>query len=167
MMNLTALAEDYRRQRESLLTEFPELAEDKVALTDTLDGLTNLTDVVARFIRDALDDDALAEAVNARIKDMTTRRQRLSERADKRRAIALSIMNAAELPRVVQPDFTASAGYSRKAVNVSDVEALPAEFVKVTKAPDKKALYEAMTGGASIPGAMFGNSHPTLIVRTK
>lgn len=167
MMNLTAIAEDYKRQKAGLLEAFPELADDNIALADTLDGLNDLTDVVARFIREALEDEALAEALNSRIGDMTERRRRLSDRAAKRKAIALSLMNSVEMPRVEQPEFTASASYSRRAVVVTDENALPDQYVRITRAPDKKALHEALASGNTIPGASLGNGHPTLLVRTK
>lgn len=167
MMNFTALAEEYRRHRESLLTEYPELAEDKETLIDTLDGLTSLTDVVSRFIRDALDDESLAEALSLRLKEMGERRSRIQARADKRRAIALSLMNAVEMPKVEAPEFTASVGIAQPKVVITDESLLPDAYVRITRAPDKLALRDRLMEGSEIPGACLGNGHATLRVRTK
>lgn len=168
-MNHIALVEEHRRLRESLLAEFPELAEDQVALADTLEGLTSVTDEVARYIRAAMEDDALSAALTARVEDMQARKSRLEARAAKRRAIALALMNAAELPKLEQPDFTASARMSVPKVVVTEESALPDRFVRVTtvRAPDKVGIRDALLAGLSVPGAMLGNGHPSLSVRTK
>lgn len=167
MLNFAALKEEYNRQRANLLESFPELADDPVALTDTLDGLTSLSDTLADFIRAAMDDDALAEALSSRMKDMAERKSRLQARADKRRAIALALMSAVEMPRVEMPEFTASPRMSPPKVVVTEEALLPDAFVRVTKAPDKVALREALARGENIPGAMLGNGHLSLSVRTK
>jgi hypothetical protein len=166
-MNFAALTEDYRRQRASLLDAYPDLAEDFVALTDTLEGLSDLKDVVSRFIRDAREDEARAKALAGIIEEMTERKRRLADRAAKREAIAMNLMVAVELPRVVEPDFTASVGWSRRAVVVTDEAALPDAYVRVTRAPDKTAIGKALTEGNEVPGATLGNGHRVLTVRTK
>lgn len=168
-LNHASLAEEYKRHRESLLADFPELADDPVTLADTLDGITSVSDEVAKYIRHALEDNAMAAALTTRIEDMGERRQRLEARAAKRRAIALALMNAADMPRLEQPDFTASARHGSPKVTVTDETRLPDRFVRVvtTKSPDKIAIRDALAKGLDVPGAVLGNGAPTLSVRTK
>lgn len=166
-MNFVALAEDYKRQKEGLLEAYPELAEDGIALADTLEGLSDLKDVVSRFIRDAREDEARAKALSGIIEEMAERKRRLNDRAAKREAIAMSLMLSVELTRVEQPDFTASVGWSRRPVVVTDEATLPDAFVRVTRAPDKTAIGKALADGTEIPGAVLGNGHRVLTVRTK
>lgn len=165
MLNHTALTEQYLRLRSELLTEHPDI--DATTLADTLEGATEITDTVARFIRDALNDETLAEALNARIKDMTERRTRLSARADKRRAVALALMNTVGMTKLEQPDFTASARAVPPKVMVIDETEIPDTFCKITRSVDKLKLREALSNGASIPGASLGNGGQTLTVRTR
>lgn len=167
MMNFAALSEDYKRQKAGLLEAYPELREDPQALADTLEGISDLKDVAARFICDALDDDALAEALNARIDAMTERRRRLSERAAKRKAIALSLMSGVDMPRLDHPEFTASVRMSPPKVMVTDENAIPDAFVRITRAPNKTALRDALERGEDIPGASLSNGSQTLQVRTR
>lgn len=167
MLNVTAIAEEYRRHREGLLAEFPELADDPRALADTLEGVTSATDAVSKCVRSAMDTDALAEALAARIRDMGERRTRLQARADRLRAVALAVMNAVEMPRLETAEFTASVGHSQPAVQILDEALLPDGFIRLKREPDKKAIRQAIAGGADVPGAALGNGHPTLTVRTR
>lgn len=167
MLNAAALVEECRRQRESLLAAFPELADDETALADTLEGITSITDTIAGYIRSALDDDALADALATRIKDMGERKGRLSARAERRRAIALSLMRAADIKRVERDDFTVGVGWAQRAVVVTDETLLTDDYVRTTREPNKVAIKNAIGAGKTVPGAMLNNGHPTLSVRTK
>lgn len=164
-LNHTALAEQYRRLRAELLTEHPDI--DERTLADSLEGETDLQDTVVRFIVQSLEDKCTAEALNDRLKDMTERRNRISSRSDKRRAIALALMTAAGLRKLEQPDFTASLRSTPPKVIVTDEDALPDAFVKLTRTPDKLALREALARGDYVNGASLSNGSETLAILTK
>lgn len=165
--NLAALTAEYTRLRSDLLAEFPELAEDGETLADTLEGETALPDVVARFIRDARRDEALADGLAMLIKDEQERKSRLVARADKRRRIALSLMNQVEMGKLEQPDFTASIRRVPPGVVITDEALLPDSYVKTIRQPDKTALREALGRGEEVPGATLGNGSETLTVRSR
>ena len=78
-------------------------------LLDTLEGITNLHEMIAAVIRSALVDEALQAGLRTRIEDMRQRLTRLAERGLKKRQLALEAMNEAGLKKLEQPDFTASA----------------------------------------------------------
>ena len=167
MMNLTALTEQYRRLKTDLLVEYPELIEDGETLADTLEGETDLPDVIAGFIRNARRDEAMAEGLGELIKDEQDRKSRIGARADKRRRIALSLMNAIEMIKLEVPDFTASVRRVPPKVEITDEASVPDAFVKITRTPDKTAIKEALGRGDTIPGACLGNGSETLTVRTR
>lgn len=167
MLNAAALTQQYLRLRDELLDAHPELREDEQTLTDTLDGETELTDTVSRFIRQALEDEDLAEALNARKKDMEERRTRLMARADKRRAVAMALMDAVGMRKLEQPDFTAGVRNTPAKVVVTDEAAIPDNYCKITRAPNKLALRDALERGQEIPGVSLGNGSQTLSVRTR
>ena len=167
MMNFTALVEQYRRLRESLIVEFPELVEDNETLADTLEGETELPDVISRFIRDARHDEAMAIALGGIIKEEQERKARLGARADKRRAIALALMSSAQMRNLVQPDFSASIRFVPPKVEITDDTKLPDQFVRITRTPDKIAIREALGKGEQVPGAGLGNGSETLSIRTR
>lgn len=165
--NLAALTAQYRQWRDDLLAEFPELADDDETLADTLEGQTDLPTVIARFIRDARRDEALADGLATLIKDEQERKSRLGARADKRRRIALSLMQAVEMGKLEQPDFTASVRRVPPGVVITDEAVLPDSYVKTVRQPDKTALREALGRGEEVPGATLGNGSETLTIRSR
>ena len=161
------LAEEYRRHRDSLLAEYPELAEDELALADTLDGITNAGDFIALFCRMAREDEALAGGLGNMLRDMGSRKSRLMARAEKRRAIVMALMNAIGERKIVRPDMTISVRASRPSVLVTDEPALPDSLCKVERRPDKTAIKEALERGEAVAGAVLSNGTETLTIQTK
>ena len=51
--------------RERLLSEIPDL--DEPTLADTLEGLTNVRELIAALLRSALDDQAIASGLSVRV----------------------------------------------------------------------------------------------------
>ena len=66
-----------------LAERFPD-ADDET-LRDTLEGMTNIAEMLAQVLRSALDDQSLAGALKARMTDMQVRLSRFDERARKKR----------------------------------------------------------------------------------
>jgi hypothetical protein len=167
MMNLTALAEQYRRFREDLLREHPELVDDGETLADTLEGIADLPDVLAAFIRNARRDEAMASGLAELIEGETSRKARLLARAAKRRHIVHALMESVEMGKLEQPDFTASIRSVPPKVEITDEAALPDSYVRVVRSPDKTAIKDALKRGEPVPGAVLGNGSTTLTVTTR
>lgn len=162
-----SLIAEYQRGRESLLTAYPELADDAQTLADTLEGETGLVDAAAALLRSALDDEAMEEAAQKLAADKSARARRFGQRAMMKRDMALSLMQGADLKKLEQPDFTASISKGRGKVVIADETALPEAFVRVSRTPDKTAIGDALKGGQAVPGALLSNPEPTLTVRTR
>ena len=168
-MHLPALNRElshHQYLRERLEAEFPEADEE--TLRDTLEGITNLTDMLAEVLRSQLDDQALVAALKARIGDMQARAGRIEERARKKRELVTSVMERADLKKLMEPDFTVSLRPTRPPMAVVDEEAVPKEFWR-PQAPklDRQGLISALAAGRDIPGAILGNPPMTISVRTK
>jgi hypothetical protein len=157
---------EYRRQREGLLAEFPELAEDIDTLADTLEGISMAPDLIAEFIRNAREDEANAEALASMMRDMADRKQRFIARADKRRQAAMNVMNAIEMRKLEMPDFTASIRVVPPKVEIINDTLLPDELCKFVRTPDRTAIKEALANGP-LAGAHMSNGSETLTIRTK
>ena len=97
----------YRRLKERLLKDLPEV--DDETIWDTLEGITDLHEMIAAVIRSALVDEALHAGLRSRVDDMRERLSRLELRASKKRELALEAMTEVGLTKLEQPDFTASA----------------------------------------------------------
>src|SRR3954447_5126562 len=101
---------------------------DEQTLADTLEGATNLREALARLLRSALEDEALGDGLRALIDAMKSRCARLESRSAAKRQTVLEAMEAAGIPKFVEPDFTASLRGSPPSVVILSEEAVPAQF---------------------------------------
>src|SRR4030095_11489054 len=104
-MSLEFAAIAYRAIRDRIREQDPQI--DEQTLADTVEGLTDLHEILLVVIRAALADQALASGLEGRIGEMQARRDRLQNRAAKRRQIAKDVMVELDLKKLAGPDFTA------------------------------------------------------------
>ena len=156
----------YQWLKERLLRDFP--TTDEETLFDTLEGITNIHEMIAAVIRSALVDEALQAGLRSRVDDMRERLSRLELRASKKRQLALEAMTDVGLSKLEQPDFTASARAGTPALVVIAEERIP-ETYWLPQPPklDRHAILGELKRGAEIPGAQMSNPKPVLSVRTK
>ena len=157
----------YQLLKERLFADYADVDEETDS-GDTLEGITDLHEMIAAIIRSALVDEALQAGLRTRIEDMRQRLARLEERGAKKRQLALETMCEVGLKKLEQPDFTASARAGVPSLIIMS-EGLVPEPYWVPQPPklDRQALLADLKRGAEIPGAQLGNPQPTLAVRTK
>ena len=165
-LSLKIEASKYQTLRERLLADWPTLEDD--CLLDTLEGITDLHEMIAAVIRSALVDEALQAGLRTRLEEMRQRLARLEERGAKKRQLALDAMCEVGLKKLEQPDFTASAraGLPHLLIVADDVIPDP-YWVPQPPKLDRQSLLADLKRGEVIPGAQLGNPKPTLAVRTK
>ena len=156
----------YQLLRQRLQEDFPAADEDTLA--DTLEGITDLHEMIAAVIRSALVDEALQIGLRGRVEEMKARLARLEERSRKKRELALEAMLEAGLSKLEQPDFTASSRAGSPALTVFSEESVPPGYW-IPQAPklDRQALLSDLKRGGAIAGAQLSNLKPVLMVRTK
>ena len=152
--------------REQLATQFAEADEE--TLLDTLEGMTELTEMIASVVRSRLDDLALHAALRARMSDMQERAGRLEQRADTKKGVVASVMERAGLKKLTEPDFTLSLRSTNPPLVVTDEGEIPERFWKPQPAKlDRQGLLTALKAGREVPGVVLGNGGVTISVRTK
>src|SRR6187397_2029163 len=165
-LSLKIEASKYQTLRERLLADWPTLADD--CLLDTLEGITDLHEMITAVIRSALVDEALQAGLRTRLEEMRQRLARLEERGAKKRQLALDAMCEVGLKKLEQPDFTASAraGLPHLLIVADDVIPDP-YWVPQPPKLDRQSLLADLKRGEVIPGAQLGNPKPSLAVRSK
>ena len=152
--------------RKRLLAEIPDL--DAETLSDTLEGITDLKEMLAELVRSALEDEALAAGLSTRLSDMKARLERLETRAKRKRQLALKTMGEADMAQLEQPDFTASLRQAAPALEIVAEDKIPAAYWKPQPFKlDRQGLLQALKAGTAIDGACFASPQQCLSVRTK
>ena len=106
MNQLTHSLGVYQTIRERIIALEADI--DEATLADTLEGLTDIHEILAAIVRSALLDEALAEGLKSHIQRLQERLQRLTERGAERRRIARDAMIEVAIKKVGAPDFTVS-----------------------------------------------------------
>jgi len=151
--------------RERLLIEDTDI--DEQTLADTTEGLTDLHELLAAFVRGALEDEALADALKKRMEEMANRLDRFQTRAERRRQLVRDVMLETDVKKLQMPDFTASLRNAPPHVVVIDEKLIPETFWESRPHLRKRELLEALKDGAQVEGASLSNPGMSLSVRTR
>ena len=131
--------------------------EDHALLLGSLEGETDIMEVLDRVIESSIADKKLAEMARERAK-------RVEERASRSREIALRIIEALGVSPLERPIYTASLMQIRKSI-VTNSDELPKEFIR--ESPDMIAINKALRAGEEVPGAELSNTEPSLRITTR
>src|SRR5450759_3703687 len=166
VMNLEFAAIHYRSIRDRIRAHDPQI--DEQTLADTVEGLTDLHEIVQAIIRSAITDEALATGLKCRIADMQDRLTRLQDRASKRRQIARDVMIELDLKKLNAPDFTASIREGTPSLMVINENAVPSIYWQPSEPRlNRQELAYELKQGAEIAGAVLSNPELVLSVRTR
>ena len=165
-MNLEFSAIHYRTIRDRIRAQDPQI--DEQTLADTVEGLTDVHEIISAIIRAALSDEALVLGLKCRISDMQCRLDRLEDRASNRRQIARDVMVELDLKKLNAPDFTASIREGTAGLMVLDEEAVPSIYWQPSEPRLKRQeLAYELKQGAEIAGVTLSNPEPVLSVRVR
>jgi hypothetical protein len=165
-MSLEFAAIAYRTIRDRIRAEEPQI--DEQTLADTVEGLTDLHEIIAAIVRAALADEALATGLKGRIAEMQDRLDRLQECAAKRRRIAKDVMVELDIKKITAPDFTVSVRPGMPSLLVLDEASVPSIYwQRVAPRLNRQGLLSELKEGADIKGVTLSNPEPVLSVRTR
>ncbi len=166
MNRVAFVAVQHNELRRRIREQDPDI--DEATLADTVEGLTDLHEIIAAIIRSAIQDEALSSGLRGRINEMQERLNRLQDRASKRRQIARDVMIEVAIQKITAPDFTVSVRPGTPSLLVVDEAAIPAAFWEPREPRlDRQAVLAELKQGAVIAGAQLSNPEPVLSVRTK
>ena len=165
-MNIEFAAITYRTVRDRIRIADPHI--DEQTLADTVEGLTDLHEIITAIIRSALADEALATGLKSRIAEMQERLDRLQDRASKRRQIAKDVMVELDLKKITAPDFSVSIRPGLPSLMIINEAAVPSIYWQPS-APrlKRQELLTELKDGAEIGGVTLSNPEPVLSVRVR
>jgi hypothetical protein len=165
-MYLEFAANAYRVLRDRIRAHDPQI--DEQTLADTVEGLTDVHEILEAVIRAALTDEAMAAGLKGRIAEMQERLERRQDRAAKRRQIARDVMVELDLKKLSASDFTATVRDGMPSLVVLSEEAVPSIYWQpVAPKLKRQELSQELKHGAEIPGVTLSNPEPVLSVRVK
>jgi hypothetical protein len=158
--------------KEKLKAEYG-LDDDDEFLKGTLEGESDLKELIIRLVRQSRYEAAQSEAIKGLIEDMRERKARREEKAQKLRDIVAWAMDAAGEKYIDGADVTVSLrmGKPKLVTNGEPDELTKAEYVKlkITRSWDKDALAIGLDqfDGEALAVAHWDNGSNVLTVRGK
>ena len=154
----------YLAWRDKLIASHEDIDEDTLA--DTLEGVSDLQEMIAVVLRSALDDEAMVAALKGRLEKLRKRADRLMSRSRTKRTACLDAMLECKLERIVVDDLTASIRAGAASVCIENAKAIPDHFL-VAQEPkiDRRGILKALKDNEEVPGARLNTPSPSLAVR--
>ncbi len=159
-------ASQYQVLASQLRTDFADIDEETLA--DTLEGLSDLPNLLCTIIRSSLEDEALIVALKGRLGDMKARLERLQARHQRKRELVCDAMSRAGMEKFGVEDFSISLRMGPARLEVVDESKIPGcYFAPQPPKLDRSGLLAALKGGELLDGAALVDGVPHIQVRTK
>ena len=146
---------------------FPELEDDADLLATTLEGETNLHDVLAACVDREREAKAMAGAVKERISDLSARKARYERQQDAWRDLIQKLMDHAGQAKITLPEATLSISHRKPSPIIVNEALLPEECCDLVRVPNK-ATIKVWCGNDNIPdGVTMSNGSSSVTIRVR
>lgn len=151
----------------AIAAELAPYRDDEDVFLDTLDGETDVLDILDAEIAGLRDDEALAEAIKSQETGLRARRERIEMRADAHKRNLRLLLSHAGLKKAERPAATVSLRPGSMSVRILNEADIPTQLMreKITRSPDKAAIKAQIEAGVDVPGAELARGEDTISVR--
>jgi hypothetical protein len=143
------------------------IGDDDADFAEIVENETDILERLRKMLRVARLAEADAKATADIMDELRDRKTRLAGKADKLRDAVKWAMSELGMDKLPSPDMTVSLRNAAPGVEIIDLSQIPERYLKVTVAPDKAAMREALKDGENIPGAVLKNGSPSLTIRSR
>lgn len=144
-----------------------DMDEDERLLVDTLEGETDLFEMVGKLLGQIEVDEGNVKALAEQIADRQSRKARASDRIDAYREAIQALMGCAKLDKLTLPEATLSVRQVPPKCLVTDEAAVPDELCRFRRSPDMALIKAEMESGRVVSGVTLDNGGTTLTVRRR
>ena len=139
-------------------------AYDDTTFWDTLEGETDVMDVIGKLLRERLEAKAQAAAMQDIERIYAARKAAAKKREDACRAALGKVLVAVGQDKVKHPEGTVYFTPGRERLEVTDPDEIPSQLCK--RVPDEAAVKAQLAAGETVPGARLVTGDRILNVRT-
>lgn len=141
---------------------------DEQTILDTLEGETNLHDVLLEMADEVMERTAMIEGLKGYIGLLSDRCKRVEGTRETLKSAIYAAMDRAGLRNVTGERVTLSLRAVPASLTITDEGLIPDTYKKQPPPViDRKELLTAVKGGTIVPGAMLSNGGQTLSMRVK
>lgn len=145
------------------LDQLAQEGEDVSAALAVLDGeLAAKAEAVIYVLRNL---DAESDAYASEIKRLTERKRTSEANAERLRGYVRSSMETSGIQRIKAGTFSVTLGDGPEKVEIDDEAALPDEYVRITRAPNRSALLSHYKETGEIPAGVSITRGTRLVIR--
>lgn len=138
---------------------------DAKFLLDTIEGETDLHDMLLEIDDSVAEYEAKADAIKIRIEAMQKRKARMERSADTLRTIIMSAMDRAGIQKIEGPVSTLSVKNKPRALIVTNESLIPSDYFEINPKLDRKKLIADLKEEKKIEGAELDNGGISLQIR--
>jgi hypothetical protein len=147
------------------------LSDDDPDFVAIVESETNVLDLLRGLVRRSRRAEAEADAIDHMLKELSSelkeRKERHVHRSEELRRIVRYAMEELQLRKIDAPDFSATLSMPAHGPLEVDDAAVPLEFCRVVKTPDKIRIRELLDGGLQPNWASYGPARPRLTIRIR
>lgn len=144
------------------------IGDDEEMIETAVEGETGLKEAISAAVDRIAECKSHALALESREKDLSERRQRLLNQAERIKSSILVAMGQAAMRKLELPQATLSVRAVAAKAEITDEALIPSKFWKAQDPKlDKKAVLDALKGKEDVPGATLSNGGETLSVGMK
>jgi len=159
------IAQEMDAARALIDTLGPMLAADPDLLLDTIEGQTDLMEIIDKMVLADLADAEAIEGLKRAAGVIAERKARAERRLEARRALIEQAMILMDQTKLKRPVATLTLSNRAPKVDVIDEAAIPSRFFKLEPKLDRAALKDAVMAGEDVPGAVKTNGTVSLTIR--
>ena len=151
-----------------IANDLAQYRDDEELFLTTIDGETDMLDLVDALLSEADRSADMVDAIKAREEIMRARRQRLEGRALAAKRSITALMEAAGVKKLERPLATISLRAGSVSVHVTHEADLPTQLltIKTVTSPDKAAIKAQLQAGVIVPGAELRVGDTTIAIRS-